>query len=129
MSVPMITALKAPETFVNFPANFIKVVIDIMVYTFSTDMNAFIDIIARLKSTLRECYEAIDLANYVHFLEVLAKRMKTLDKRWFNNIASVKKIIYTTLELVKDNKLPGTFDTSTTTMVLDDPSWLHTLLK
>ena len=79
MSVPMITALKSPETFVNLPANFIKVLIDIMVYTFGTDMDAFNDIIARVKTTLRECYEAMDIANYLHFLEVLARRMIAKD--------------------------------------------------
>ncbi|MFS8160091.1 MAG: hypothetical protein ACMG6E_07760 [Candidatus Roizmanbacteria bacterium] len=122
MSVPMIKALKGGNAFVFLHADFFKVILDILVYSFGDDQKSFDEILSKLDSFFRNFYEHINRTCFINLLDSLVQRMASYDLKWFKNQHDVNGFLFGCMLMVEENKVPGTFTKKLCNSLLDHSS-------
>jgi hypothetical protein len=93
MSVPMIKALKGGNAFVFLHADYFKVILDILVYSFGDDQRSFDLILSKLDVFFRNYYENVNRTSFITLLEMLVHRMASYDMKWFQNQHRVNEFL------------------------------------
>ena len=81
----MIRALKGGEAFSFLPHSHYKAVLDIVVYSFGDDQDAFDELLEMLRLAFLNNLEEIEETSLITLLDALVGRMAAYDERWFKN--------------------------------------------
>jgi len=57
--------------------------------------------------------------HFEYFLEQLAQRMTAFDNKWFRDESAVVSLLSGILDMIEQNKVPGSFDKSLCDSLLD----------
>jgi hypothetical protein len=87
MSLPMIKGLKnKEEVFAFIPSDYFKLVLDVLVYSFSDDQIAFDLILITLKEAFSHYWESIEKTRFNILLDALINQLLLRNPRWFKNL-------------------------------------------